>query len=409
MKRLLIIVFQICIVLMVNAQDILSVKEAIELYNTHDLEEVKQRLENKGYHFYSTDKDGGYWWYKNCDMTGFFHPGLAGYTSSVIRYSPTNNDIGLQLQLFDNIPVKNIEQQLEDMGYKWKGTGTGMGARLFKKNLKNNSEHPIYFVDEQAYAYEFYGMAWVLIVGGELCPESLKHEPEHVSGSWKKTQQAESSRGQGFLSKIQKIPIGLIWDSYGIYAIGVIIILVLLYYLCIVLKNDFILSLIRLTILTPIFYFVIYWSMHIGVCIAMLKEMMPDWKNMFIVINGFSVVGFICHIIGMFWNAVWCGASIAAPIMGLMWLGINHSKTKAGRFLYFFVLSVLDVYAIKRSYQWVTTMAEPANRLYLVDFRFEEMYDYWILFFGHLIGGLLALLASYYIYLDAIKHPEKYK
>ena len=54
-------------------------------------------------------------------------------------------------------------------------------------------------------------------------------------------------------------------------------------------------------------------------------------------------------------------------------------------------------------------MAEPANRLYLVDFRFEEMYDYWILFFGHLIGGLLALLASYYIYLDAIKHPEKYK
>ena len=141
----------------------------------------------------------------------------------------------------------------------------------------------------------------------------------------------------------------------------------------------------------------------------MLKEMMPDWRNMFIVINGFSVVGFICHIIGMFWNAVWCGASIAAPIMGLMWLGINHSKTKAGRFLYFFVLSVLDVYAIKRSYQWVTTMAEPANRLYLVDFRFEEMYDYWILFFGHLIGGLLALLASYYIYLDAIKHPEKYK
>jgi hypothetical protein len=408
MKKAISSTFFFLLSMLACAQDIISVEDAIELYNTHDLEIVKQRLENSGYQYYSTDKDGGYWWYKNCDMTGTFHPGLAGSTSSVIRYSPTNNDIGFQLQLFDSDPVRQIEKQLESLGYKWNGTGTGMGARQFRRNPYDHDEQPIYFVDEQAYAYEFYGMAWVLIIGGELCPESLNHELEHANGSWRMPTQEDPDKEPNLLSKLEEIPISDIWNQYGLYIIGSIILLALLFYLCFVIKNDVVITIIWLSILTPIFYFVIYWGMHIGVCIAMLKEMVPDWRNMFIVINGFSVVGFISHIIGMLWNAVWCGASIAVPIMGLMWLGIMHSKTKYGRFLYFMVLSVLDVYAIKRSYLWVTTMAEPANRLNLIDYRFEDMYDYWILFAGHLVGGLLALFVSYFFYMDTFKHPEKY-
>lgn len=142
-------------------------------------------------------------------------------------------------------------------------------------------------------------------------------------------------------------------------------------------------DLIVCAILTVIAYYVIYVAMHVGVYIALAKNMIPDFWSMFLVINGFSITGFISHCIAAFWNAVWAGASVAFPIGGYCILGgFFWAKEKYIRYVYFGIAICFAYMSCGQSVEW----AQAEHSIYGSD-----QFDYSTLTLGHIVGALLGV------------------
>lgn len=151
-----------------HAQEIISFENALKVYNTKNLEQAKAVLAQQGYTYKGVTKERKHIWCKFCDLSGTTPCGFAKRSCSIVEYKLTG-DIVLSVRVFNKKYTEDFWNQLETAGYKWQGTGSGIGAVQWQKNLNNPNETPhIYLIGEaDGYAYFEHG-GYFLIIGGEL-------------------------------------------------------------------------------------------------------------------------------------------------------------------------------------------------------------------------------------------------
>lgn len=148
-----------------NAQQMVSAKDAINIYVTNTLENATSTLQAQGYTYKGKSRNGYHYWCKNCNLTSSFKPtAFAKGRSSVVSFK-----IGEQLkvQVFNQKAADDYYDQLERMGLSWMGAGSGMGMVIYEYN----PGYPkLSLVIEQGGAYdELHG--YFLSVYGEVATE----------------------------------------------------------------------------------------------------------------------------------------------------------------------------------------------------------------------------------------------
>lgn len=146
-------------------EDVLDPETALRTSQLKSMDKVKAVLSGYGYTYKGIDGNGINYWSKNCSLTNTFKPtAFAKGASSVVRYKHGGE---LSVQVFNEKSVNEFLKSLEKNGYRWKGMGMGMGALMFKKNLSDDKEKPIYVIVEKAEAYQERG-GYFMIIGDDL-------------------------------------------------------------------------------------------------------------------------------------------------------------------------------------------------------------------------------------------------
>ena len=146
-------------------EDVLDPETAFRTSKLKSMDNVKKVLSGYGYTYKGEDGQGISYWSKNCSLTNNFKPtAFAKGVSSVVRYKFGGE---LSVQVFNEKAANHFVEALEKNGYRWQGIGSGMGALMFKKNIADENEQPIYVIVEKAYAYQERG-GYYMIIGGDL-------------------------------------------------------------------------------------------------------------------------------------------------------------------------------------------------------------------------------------------------
>ena len=146
-------------------EDVLDPETAFRTSQLKSMDKVKSVLSGYGYTYKGMDGNGINYWSKNCSLTNSFKPtAFAKGTSSVVRYKQGGE---LSVQVFNEKAVNEFVKNLEKNGYRWQGMGMGMGALMFKKNLADDKEKPIYVIVEKAEMYQERG-GFFMIIGDDI-------------------------------------------------------------------------------------------------------------------------------------------------------------------------------------------------------------------------------------------------
>ena len=382
MKRLLIIAFTLLTSITPSkAYEIISLGAALDIYKSGLATIAEQTLAGLSYDYFGQDPNGTHYWAQGCRLNSNFELSSTmdatklPLGASIVRFNPNDSEIGLQVKVFHEQDIRRFSNFLELSNYTYRTIDEDLHVYAWKQNQSDTDEHPVYMVMGKIYADNIYH-GYVIIFGGEVSPPVEQVRQEYLSGK------NSSKTDEPWLGIFKSIVLSDV-VIYGLIALAVIIILFLLTGGKLSQIGYYIRDLVMTVVIAAILYAALYISMHIGVYVALFKNVIPDYRNMFIVINGFSVVGFISGIIGMFWNAVWAGASVAFPVALAGTAGADFCKTSQGRLGCYLVVVVIAIYASYESYCWVTTTDNP--------FWGSTMMDYYTLSVAHVIGALAGL------------------
>ena len=363
----------------VGAYNVISLGDALEISESQNLSFATNRLEQLLYQYAGQDAEGTSYWVQGCKLTKDFTVNTKDGSdipmgASVVSYNPDNARIGLKVLVFHSPEIRKMTSHLELCNYTYKLIDKELEVYAWKQHQDDDDEHPIYMVLGKIYA-DNYNHGYVIIFGGEVTPpvaEVKERFKSHIGSDGK---------GNGWFGIFKSIAS---MDSVKYFLIGlaVLIVLFLLTGGKVSQVGSLFSDLALAALISALLYVALYISMHIGVYIALAKNLLPDFWNMFIVINGFSVAGFISGLIGTFWNAVWAGASVAFPVAVASTM-IVSCKTGIGKAVLSLCVVAITIYAVRASYLWVTSADEP--------FWGSTMFDYYTLMVAHGIGGCLGL------------------
>jgi len=151
-----------------NVNDVISLETAIGIYkNLGSSDDVIKILEYLGYEDGARDEAGFLYYCKNCSIGRNFKPtAFTKGNSSVVKFKMSDKP-QVYVQVFNEKVTQSFYDQFEKLEYAWQGTGTGMGALRYKKDIYEQNEQELYLITSKGYAYQEHG-GFFLILGGDL-------------------------------------------------------------------------------------------------------------------------------------------------------------------------------------------------------------------------------------------------